>query len=102
MATVFQECTIKEQHSVMRFLLAEGLNAKDIHKEMFNVYGGKCLSHKAVHSWVENSLKDVQKSRMMPDQVWKWLKQQAKDFWVSLTGKAMGQVYQCWWSIYKT
>jgi hypothetical protein len=37
----------------MRVLWAEGLNAKDIHKEMFSVYGGKRLSLKAVHSWVE-------------------------------------------------
>jgi transposase len=29
------------------------LNAKDIHKAMFPVYGGKCLSRKAVHNWVE-------------------------------------------------
>jgi Zn-dependent alcohol dehydrogenase len=34
-------------------LWAEGLNAKDIHKEMFPVYGGKCLSYKMVHNWVE-------------------------------------------------
>jgi hypothetical protein len=24
-----------------------------MHKEMFPVYGGKCLSSKAVHNWVE-------------------------------------------------
>jgi hypothetical protein len=35
------------------FLCAQGLSAKDIHKEMFPVYGEKCLSRKAVHSWVE-------------------------------------------------
>jgi hypothetical protein len=35
------------------FLWAEGLDAKDIHKETFYVYGGKCLSCKAVHNWVE-------------------------------------------------
>jgi hypothetical protein len=34
-------------------LWAKGLNAKDINKEMFPVYGGKCLSHKAVHNWVD-------------------------------------------------
>jgi hypothetical protein len=28
------------------------LNAKDIHKEIFPVYSGKCLSHKGVHNWV--------------------------------------------------
>jgi hypothetical protein len=35
------------------FLWAKECNAKDIHKKMFPVYGGKCLSRKAVHSWVE-------------------------------------------------
>jgi hypothetical protein len=35
------------------FFWAKGLNVKDIHKEMFTVYGGKCLSHKAVHNWVD-------------------------------------------------
>jgi hypothetical protein len=56
MATVLQECTNEEQRSVVRILLwAKGLNAKDIHKEMFPVfYGGKCLSRRAVHSWVGN------------------------------------------------
>jgi hypothetical protein len=37
----------------VHFFWAKGLNAKDIHKEMFPVYGGKCLTHKAVHNWVE-------------------------------------------------
>jgi hypothetical protein len=39
----------------MRFLWAKGLNAKDIHKEIFPVYGGKFLSPKAIHNWVANS-----------------------------------------------
>jgi hypothetical protein len=34
------------------FLWAKGLNAKDIHKEIFPVYGGKCLLSKVVHNWV--------------------------------------------------
>jgi hypothetical protein len=34
-------------------LWAKGLNAKDIHKEIFPVNSGKCLSRKAVHNWVE-------------------------------------------------
>jgi hypothetical protein len=53
MATVLKECTSKEQRSVVRFLWAKGLNAKDIHKDMFPVCGGKCLSHPVVHNWVE-------------------------------------------------
>jgi hypothetical protein len=44
-------CT-EEQHPVVHFPWAKGLNAKDIHKEMFPVYGRKCSSHKAVHIWV--------------------------------------------------
>jgi hypothetical protein len=32
-------------------LWAKGLSAKDIHKEMFSVYDGKCLSRKVVHNW---------------------------------------------------
>jgi hypothetical protein len=52
MATVL-ECTTEEQRSVVRFLCAKGLNAKDIHKEMFPVYVMKCLSRKALYSCVE-------------------------------------------------
>jgi hypothetical protein len=54
MPTVLEECATVEQRPVVRFLWAKGLNAKDIHIEMFPVYGGKCLSSKAVHIWVAN------------------------------------------------
>jgi hypothetical protein len=47
------EYTTEEQPSAVRFLWAKELNEKDIHKEMFAVYGGKFLSQKAVHKWVE-------------------------------------------------
>jgi hypothetical protein len=43
-ATVFEEYTTKEQRF---FVWAKGLNAKDIYKEMFPVYGGKYFSRKA-------------------------------------------------------
>jgi hypothetical protein len=33
--------------------LAKVLDAKDIHKEVFPVIGGKCLSRKALHNWAE-------------------------------------------------
>jgi hypothetical protein len=52
MVTLFEECTNEEQLSVMRFLWPKGLNAKDIHKDMFPVCGGKRLSRKAVHNRV--------------------------------------------------
>jgi hypothetical protein len=35
-------------------LCVKGLNARDIHKEMFAVYSGKSLLRKAVHNWVRN------------------------------------------------
>jgi hypothetical protein len=51
MATVVEGHTIEEQRSVVRlFLRAEGLDAKDILKDMFHVYGGKCLSRKVIPS----------------------------------------------------
>jgi hypothetical protein len=45
MATVLADYTTEEQRCVVRLLWAKGLNAKVINKEMFSVYGGKCLSH---------------------------------------------------------
>jgi hypothetical protein len=54
MATVLEKQTTEEQCSVVRFLWAKGLNGKNIHQEMFHVYGGKHLSRKAVHNWVAN------------------------------------------------
>jgi hypothetical protein len=54
MATVLEDCTTEEQGSVVRFLWGKELNAKkNIYKEMFHVYGGKCFSRKAVHKGIE-------------------------------------------------
>jgi hypothetical protein len=47
MATVLEECNAEEQR-LLCFL--NWLNAKDIRKEMFSVYGGKCLSREEVHN----------------------------------------------------
>jgi hypothetical protein len=54
METVFDGYTTEEQRSVVRFLWAKGLNERDIHKETFSLYGGKCLPRKAFHNWVAN------------------------------------------------
>jgi hypothetical protein len=56
--TVLEEYPTEKQSSAVRFLWAKRLNAKDIHKEMFPVDGGKCLSRKAVHNWVEKRFAD--------------------------------------------
>jgi hypothetical protein len=53
MVTLLEECITEEQRSIVRFLGVRGLDARDIHKEMFPAYGGKCLSRKAIHNWVE-------------------------------------------------
>jgi transposase len=53
LVSVVKMATVLEERSVVRFLWAKGLNAKDINKEMFSVYGGKCLSRKAVHNWLD-------------------------------------------------
>jgi hypothetical protein len=53
MVTMLEECTTEKQSFVVHFLWAKGLDAKDIHKEIFPVYGGKCLLHKVVHNWFE-------------------------------------------------
>jgi hypothetical protein len=45
------EYSAEEQRSVVLLLWAKVLNAKDVHKEMFPLYGGKCLSLKAVPPW---------------------------------------------------
>jgi hypothetical protein len=41
------------KRSVLLLLWAKGLNVKDIHKEMFIVYHGKCLSRNVVHNRVK-------------------------------------------------
>jgi hypothetical protein len=49
-----------------------------IHKEMFPVYCGTCLSHTAVRNWVRNTVKTLLFCGFRS------------------TGKAMEQVYRCW------
>jgi hypothetical protein len=51
--TVLEECSTEEQRCVVYFSWAKRLNKKDIIKEMFPVYGGKCFSRKAVRNWLE-------------------------------------------------
>jgi hypothetical protein len=53
MVTVLKVYTTEDRRSVVRFLWTKRLNTKNIRKEIFPVYDGKCLSRKAVHNWVE-------------------------------------------------
>jgi hypothetical protein len=83
MATELEECTMVEQCSVVRFLWAKGLDTNDIHKEIFPVYGGKCLSCKAVHSRVEKFSQGRSKVANDETEVRKWLRQQSNDFYAA-------------------
>jgi hypothetical protein len=63
------------------FLLwAKWLDAKDIHKEIFRVYGGKCLPCKVFHNWVEKRGKYFVDDEEIETGKRKWLRQQSKDF----------------------
>jgi hypothetical protein len=42
MVIVLEGYTAEEHRSVVQFLCVKGLNAKDIHKAVFSVYGGMC------------------------------------------------------------
>jgi hypothetical protein len=84
MTTVLQLYTTEEQCSVVRFLWEKRSNAKDIHKEMFSVYCGKCLSLKDVHKCVENFSQGRSKVTDDETEVRKWLRQQSKDFYAAV------------------
>jgi hypothetical protein len=97
MATVLQEYTSEERSSAVCFLWAKGLNAKDIHKEICPVYGGKCFSCKVVHSLVE---KFSQGRSKVADDVRPGAEvAETTVCGFRRTGKAMGQVYLIRWRI---
>jgi hypothetical protein len=62
------------------FLRAKGLNAKDIHKDMFSVCGGMCLPRQAVHKWAEKRGRRFADDEEVETKVRKWLRQQSKDY----------------------
>jgi hypothetical protein len=79
MVTVLEDCTTEEQCSVVYFLWAKELNANDIHRELFTL--GSACRVKRFTTGSRNSVKDVRKSQTMPDQMWKWLRQQSKGYY---------------------
>jgi hypothetical protein len=89
--------------SCCAFLWAKRFKAKYINKEMFPVYCGKCLSLKALHSCVEKRSKCFADDDVVETEVRKWLRQQPRLLcWrFRRTVNEMGQVYQCWWRIWR-
>jgi hypothetical protein len=57
----------------------KGLNAKDIHHEIFPVCGGKCVSSKAVQPWWQIFADD----EAFETELRQWLRQQPKDFYAA-------------------
>jgi predicted nucleic acid-binding Zn ribbon protein len=66
--------------SFCSFLSAKGVSEKDIYKEIFPLYGVKCLSCRAVHNWVEKRDKHFADDEDVETEVRKWLRQQSNDF----------------------
>jgi hypothetical protein len=97
MVTVLEGVIPKSSVLLCVFLLAKGLNAKDIHKEMFPVYVKKRSSRKAIQNWIDKFSHGRSKVADDEMEVRKWLRQQSRLLCCGFihTGKAMGQVYQC-------
>ncbi|UYV75658.1 COMMD10 [Cordylochernes scorpioides] len=47
-----KDCTTLEQHAVIRFLNAEGIQPSQICQRMKNIYGESYLSQKNIYKWV--------------------------------------------------
>jgi hypothetical protein len=80
----------------VRILLAEGLRAKDIQKEMFPVIVGKYLSRKVDHHWFMDFFHGCSKLQIMKQEGRKWLRQLSDDLYamsfnalVKLCGKCI-------------
>jgi hypothetical protein len=102
MATVLEDCTTEELRSVVRFLWAIGPNLKDIHKQMFSVYGGKYLWRKEVHNWVDKFSQG--RSKVAYDdrpggEVAETTAKRLLCCGFRRNGKEIGQVYECRWRI---
>jgi len=54
MDTPLQDCTIEEQHGVVRFLWAEGVKPVEIHRHMLAQYGQSTMSQRKVYELVES------------------------------------------------
>jgi hypothetical protein len=97
MTAVIEDYNTEEQRSVVHFYEKKERNAKDIYKEMFLVYGGKCLSRKAVHNWVDKfsqGPKVADDARPGAELAGTTVKR-LLCCGFQRTGKAMRQAYQC-------
>jgi hypothetical protein len=76
MATVLEECTTEKQLSFVCVFYGQNDSMQRIFiNTFFPVYGGKCLSCKAVHNWVEEFGKHFADDEEVETEVRKWLRQ---------------------------
>jgi hypothetical protein len=82
MATVIEEYTTEEQRCCALFGQKDSMQRIFINQFFLFTVGSVCCL-KWFLAGSRNSLKAVRKSKMMPDQLQKWLRQQGKDFCVA-------------------
>jgi hypothetical protein len=56
---------------------------KDIHRKMFPVYGGNCLSPKAAYNWVKKFSEELLDVADVETEVREWLREQPKDLYAA-------------------
>jgi hypothetical protein len=78
--TMLEECTTEEERSVVRFCGQKDSMQGIFIKNFFLFTVGSICRVKRFTTGSRNSLEDVRKSQMMPDQLRKLLTQQSKDF----------------------
>jgi hypothetical protein len=83
MEEVLEEYSTEEQRSVVCFCGQKDSMQRIVIKKCFLFTVGSFCRIKRFTSELRNALKDVQKSQMLPDQEWKWLRQQSKDFYAA-------------------
>jgi hypothetical protein len=84
MATVLKDCTTEKQRSVMHSSVGKEDSMRRIFTKKYFLFTVESVRYvKRFTTGSRNSLKDVQKFQMIPDQVLKWLRQQPKDFYAA-------------------
>lgn len=53
MASPLEDCTLEEQRSVIRFLVAEGVKPSEIFSRMLIQYGKSCMNRANFYKWVD-------------------------------------------------
>jgi hypothetical protein len=105
MATELEKCITEEQRSIVCFCRQKGSIESTFIKKLFLfAVGSSCHVRGSQLDPLRNLLgsKRFADDEEVETEVRKWLRQQSRDFYAAgfrRTGKAMGQVYQCWWRI---